>query len=373
MGKGFDTLDVKILEHLGRYGPRNVSSIARKLGVPVETTRKKIKRLISQFFITFHANVYHTKIGLRKAFVFADAFPGYEEMLLKCLKANDFWLYVGRYYSGCEGCYGVYAIPKDHALEFEEFVQQLEEAEVARNAQLFWSTCLHTVNLTDNWVDPESKNWSFHWTEWLEEIPSEGTELPYTLVEPRDYPVEADYIDILILAKLEVNSAVSFRDVARILKMTPEAVSYHYKNHILKQGLLEKSQVFFLRFDEAISDFFVFIFRFPDGDSMAKFALSLLDKPFVYSLGKIIGENALIAHLFFPRMEFRRFVYSLSELIRRGLLQTYEYVIEDFSLRSAQTISYEYFKEGSWIYDHDKHVKNLENVIENAALRKLKV
>ena len=364
MGKVLDLLDIMIVEYLGEYGPRNISSIARKLGIPVETARKRIKRLISQFFITFHANVYHTNIGLKKAFVFADAVPGYEEVLFKCLKANDFWLYVGRYYGRCEGCYGIYGIPKEHTLKFEQFVHQLGETEIARNIRLYWSTCLHTVNLTQHWFDPQSKTWIFHWDTWIGEIATKEAKLPYTLIDSKDFPLKADYNDLMILAKLQGNLTISFREIAKVLNMTPEAVSYHFKNHILKQGLLEKSQVFFFRFDKATSDFFVFTFRFDNYDKMARFALSLLDKPFVYALGKIIGENALIAHIYLPRNEFRRLVNCLSELIKRGLLQTYEYVIEDFNVRAAQTISYEYFKDGSWIYNHDKYMENLQNLVK---------
>ena len=372
MSKTLDLLDIKILEQLDKYGPRNISYIAQNLGIPIETTRKRVKRLISQFFLAFYANVYHTNIGLKKALVFADALPGYEEVLFKCLKANDFWLYVGRYYGRCEGCYGIYGIPKEHTQEFEEFIHKLEEAEVARKLQLFWSTCLHTVNLAGKWFDPESKTWTFQWNKWIEGIPTKGTELPYTLMEPKDFPIKADYIDILILTKLEVNLAVSFRDIAKIINISPETVSYHYKNHILKRGLLEKSQVFFLRFDRAISDFFVFIFRFDDKDKMARFASSLLNKPFVYTLGKIVNENALTAHIYLPRKEFRKFIQSLSELIKRRLLQTYEYVIEDFDVKAAQTISYEYFKDGSWVYNHKTHLENLKNLVRNARLGKFK-
>lgn len=367
MSKALDLLDIKILDQLGKYGPRNISYIARNLGIPIETTRKRVKRLISHFFVAFYANVYHTNIGLKKAFVFADAIPSYEEVLFECLKANGFWLYVGRCYGKCEGCYGIYGIPKEHTKEFEEFVHKLEEAGIARNLQLFWSTSLHTVNLTENWFDPESKTWIFQWDKWIEEIPTKGTELPYTLVEPEGFPIKADYLDILILAKLEVNLAARFRDIAKMINVTPETVSYRYKNHILKQGLLEKSQVFFLHFDKATSDFFVFFFNFDEKDKMARFASSLLDKPFVHTLGKILGENALIAHLHLPRKEFRKFVQSLAELIRRELLQTYEYIIEDFSVRASQTISYEYFKDGAWIYNHKKHLENLQNLARKRA------
>ena len=93
---------------------------------------------------------------------------------------------------------------------------------------------------------------------------------------------------------------------------------------------------------------------------MAKFASSLLDKPFVYSLGKIMGENGLIAHIYLPREEFRKFIEALSKLIKRGFLDTYEYLIEDYAKSQAQTISFEYFKDGVWIYDHKRHLENLK-------------
>jgi DNA-binding Lrp family transcriptional regulator len=366
MNPALDSTDIKILECLGIYGPRNITEVARKLGMHCETVRKRVKRLISQFFLDFPGNVYHTNLGLKKAFIFADAIPGFEDILFQCLKANDFWIYVGRYYGRYEGCYAIYTVPKEHVADFEEFTNQLERIGVARNVRLYWSTCLHIVNVTENWFDPETKTWIFPWDKWIEEIPTKETNLPDTLIDPKDFPLKADKIDILILAKLEVNSTITLREIAQILNITPEAVSYHYKNHILKRGLFEKSQVFFLRFDKAFSDFFVFIFRFDEKKTMARFALSLLDKPFVYALGKIIGENALISHIYLPKEEFRRFIHALSGLVRRGLLQTYEYVIEDFEIRAAQTISYEYFKDGAWIYNHKKHIENLQNLVKNA-------
>jgi len=74
----------------------------------------------------------------------------------------------------------------------------------------------------------------------------------------------------------------------------------------------------------------------------------------------------LIAHTYLPRREFGRFVRSLSGLVRRGLLKGYEYLIEDFDERGAQTISYEYFKDGTWIYNHGKHLENLRVAVEEA-------
>lgn len=366
MRPSLDLLDVKILTHLDRHGPRNLSAVARELQLPYETLRKRFKRLVSRFFVKFPLSVYHTYIGLKKAFVFADAAPGFEDALFECMKTNDFWTYVGQYYGKCEGSYAIYPVPVDHLGQFEEFVHELEGTDLAQNVWILWSTCLHTVNPTENWFDVGSQRWVFNWEEWIEEIPNECMDLPLTLVEPEGFPIKADDKDILILAELEVDYTSKMKEIAKILNMTPEAVGYHFRNHILKRGLIEKSQVFFLRFDSATSDFFVFVFRFDDEEKTAKFASSLLDKPFVYGVGKIIGENGLIVHICLPRKEFRRFIRSLSKLIRRGLLSGYEYLIEDYEKREAQTISFEYFEDGTWIYDHEKHLESLREIVEEA-------
>ena len=369
MRPSLDLLDVRILTCLDEDGPRNVSVISRKLGVPYETVRKRLKRLVSRFFVSFPMSVYHTYIGLKKAFVFADAVSGHEDTLYDCMKANDFWIYVGQYYGRCEGCYGIYTVPVDHLEQFGRFVHELGATHVVRNTRLLWSTCLHSVNATENWFDPDSCRWVFNWEAWMEEIPKEGTELPPTLVEPEEFPIKADDIDIVVLAKLEADYTRRMKDIAEILGMTPEAVAYHFKEHILKRGLIEKSQVFSRRFDEATSDFYVFMLRFQSEEKTARFASSLLDKPFVYGLGKIIGENGLIVHVCLPRREFRMFVRSLSELIKRGVLEAYEYLIEDYDKKQAQTISYEYFRDGAWIYNHTGHIENLRKIVEEAKER----
>jgi len=362
-------VDLKILECLGRYGPRNTAYIAKKLGIYRGTVRKRIKRMISNFFITFHATIYHTNLGLKKAFVFAEAIPGREELFFDCLKANDFWVYVGPCYGRYEGYYGIYTVPNAHTLEFMQFVQELEKIGVAQKVKLLWSTSLQTVNSTGKWFNHDSGAWILPWNEWMEQILAiKRTKLPYTLMDPKDFPLRADYIDIFILKELEKDATIKLSKVAEMLNLTPEAVLHHYKKHVIERGLIEGFEILFYRFDKGTSDFSVFIFSFDDEQKMIRFALALLDKPFVYTFGKVLGENALIAHILLPRSEYRGFKKVLSKLVQNGFLKTYEYIMEDFEGRDRQTISYEFFKDGSWTYNHDEHLKRLHNLVKQRNL-----
>jgi DNA-binding Lrp family transcriptional regulator len=368
MGDKLDLLDVKIIEGLAKYGPRNVAEVARKLNVSRGTILSRIKRMSSLFYLRPLTNVYHTNIGLKKAVVFVRATPGYEELLFNCLKVNKFYIYLTRCYGAFEGCIGIYTVPKNRTAKFEQFIEEIKKLGVADHIRVFWSTCFHTVNRTSNWFDGLSETWVFPWDKWIKEVPAEETKLPYTLVDPKDFPVRADEVDLFIVKEMEKDATINLTVIAKKLGTTLQNVHYHYKRHVIKHELVEDFQIGILPFDGTISDMFSFAFKFDSWEKMAKFARSLLDKPFVFSVGKVLSKNAIIAQLYLPRPEFRNFVEHLSKLIRAGFLQTYEYVIQDLGPGkwSRKTIPYEFFKDGSWVYNHDGHVKELQNLVTQA-------
>ena len=360
--KHFDLLDLKMMEGIGTYGPRNITSLARRLNVPAETLRKRLQRIRSKVFL--YANIYHTNLGLKKAFVHAQSIPGKEQLLFDSFKVNDFWIYVNRCYGINEGCLGIYTIPPEHAREFESFMFELEKSGFANNMKIFWSTCWQAVHARCKWFSPQNAQWAFNWDEWIHEIPAETTQLPYTLIDPEDFPVLADETDVFILKELEKDPTVRLVDLAAKLGISQQLADYHYKKHIIARELLESFDVLDFRFDMKASDMFYFFLTFENSEKLARFASSLLDKPFVLGLGKILGENVLLAHVYLPKLEFRNFVDALSKLISLGLLQSYKYVIQDLRNAQRQTISYEYFKDRSWIYDHKKHMQNLKTLMK---------
>jgi len=364
MKKLLTKLDIKIVETLSSIGPRNLSKVAESLGIRRETLVFRMKRMASnpRIFLRCHANVYHTNLGLKKAIVFADAVPGKEQLLFEGLKANGFWLYVGRSYSGKEGCDAVYAVPIDHCNDFEEFVYDLKRLNVARGVEILWSTCFQGGRITGKWFDKEEEKWIFPWNEWVKEIQDASTELPYTLIEPEGFINYADETDVFIIKELEKDATVSLKEIAGKLNISPQWGGVHFKDHIMGKRLLEGYQIFILPFDVPC-DMFDFVISFHDYETMARFANSLLDKPFVITVGKIFGKNALVTNICLPRIEFRKFIDALSLLANMKVVSDYRYVIQDLRIRSRQTISYEFFKENKWIYDHKQHLTTLEALV----------
>lgn len=363
MSRKPDNTDLKILEGLGVYGPRNINRVARELNLPVERVRRRIKRMKSRNLLWLHADIYHTNLGLKKALVIAEATLGYEKLLSDCMKLNDFWIFTARCHGKFEGCLGVYTIPVDHSNDFENFCTKLRELGVAQSTQIFWSTCFHKVNPTTTWYNFRLQKSVFTWEKWVEEIPAEETQLPPTLLEPEDFLVQGDYSDVFILKEMEKDATISFTDIAKMLRLTPQAIKFHYDEHIIKRGLLEGFEIETFLYDKTTSDFYFFVFKFPDITKLSKFASSLLNKPFVDVLGRVLGQPSLICKLYLPKSELKNFNDSLSMLIQRGLLQSYDYVVQYPQEWSRQTISYEFFKNQKWIYNHKKHIQTLRQLV----------
>ncbi|MDH5374629.1 MAG: AsnC family transcriptional regulator [Candidatus Bathyarchaeota archaeon] len=371
MRNKLDLVDIRILEGLAKYGPRNMKRLAKELNMPRGTVLSRIKHLSSSsyFYLRLLTNVYHTNLGMKKAVVFARATPGQEALLFNCMKVNKFYIYLSRCFGMFEGCVAVYIVPKEHTTEFEHFLLELRKSRVAQEIKMLWSTCFHTVNLTRKWFDSSCETWIFPWDRWLEEIPSGEIELPYTLKDPESFTLKADETDLFIVKELEKDATISLTAIARKFGTTLQNICYHYENHVIKHGLIETFQIGILPFERTTSDLLLFVFRFNGEEKMAKFAQSLLDKPFVSTVGKVLGENAIVCQVYLPRLEFRKFIDALSKLARAGFLQSYDYVLQDLrpGKWSRETVPYELFRNGSWVYDHGEHIRSLHDLVNKLA------
>lgn len=371
MHECLDSLDVRILEGLAEHGPRNITGLAKKLDIPRGTVLSRIRRMSSSFYLRLLTTVYHTNLGMKKAVVFARATPGQEDVLYNCLKVNKFYIYLSRCFGKFEGCIGIYVVPIEHTADFEDFLAEVKKLRITQDLTLSWSTCFHTVNRTRNWFDDDKEAWVFPWEKWVNEVFSSESDLPYTLRDPESFPMKADETDVFIVKELEIDATVSLASLARKLGTTLQNVRYHYETHVVRHGLIETFQIAVFTFDRATSDMLFFVFKFSDSEKMGKFARSLLNKPFVIILGKILNENSLVSQIYLPRNEFRNFIDALSKLARLNLLESYEYVLQDLRKGkwSRRTIPHELFKNRAWTYEHAQDVKALHDMMSVPSLK----
>lgn len=355
-------MDIRILESLCEYGPRNLSRVAKAVGISRHALEFRIRRMRSNpnFFLRMFTSVYHTKIGLKKAVVFIKAKPGMEQPLFDCLKTNDFWLYICRSYGMGEGCTAIYAVPADHCSDLEEFIYETKKLGLASKINIYWSTCFQGGRITSTWFDSQKENWIFSWANWIKEVQVQKTDLPYSLMEPESYSICADEIDVQMLMWLESDATKSIKEIAETLGIGRQRAHYHYKEHLLKRNLIEGYEIFVMRYGDTPAIMAYFVISFHDYETFAKFTRSLLDKFFVLTMGKILGENSLIVEVFLPMNEFRNFIDALSKMAQMNFIKSYKYAIQDLRMQCRQTFSGEFFKNNAWIYDHKKYMETLQ-------------
>jgi DNA-binding Lrp family transcriptional regulator len=365
MRKRLTALDVRMLQALFEVGPRNLSKVARIVGTSRKKLEFRIRRMQSDpiFFLRMHTSVYHTNIGLRKAVVFIEAEPGMEQLLFDCLTVNGFWIYICRSYGMGEGCTAIYAVPIERCKELEEFIHELKCLGVVKNVQIFWSTCFQGGRITFDWFDSNEEKWVFQWDNWIKEVQTQKTDLPYTLVESKSYCNYADEIDIKMLEKLEADATRNLSEIAKSLGISRQLAHFHYNEHLIGKKLVEGYEIFVMRYGDSPYVMVYFIISFHNYERFAKFARSLLNKFFVITMGKNLGENSLIVEIFLPTAEFRKFIDTLSTMVKMKLVRSYKYAIQDLRIRRRQTISPPLFNGKSWIYDHKNHLEMLQQKV----------
>ena len=358
-----DETDMKILEGLSSLGPRNLKTIADSVGMPATTVRYRIRKMRENSTLFIHVNPYHTNMGLKKAVIFVESVPGSEDLLLDCLRVHDYWLFLCRIYGPFEGCAGIWTVPKGRENDYMDYLDSLLDYQVARSIDINWTTCHEGIPVKSRWFDAERRSWVFDWDEWLAEVETIEGSLPWTLLEPDDWPIQVDLTDLLIIKEFEIDGGKPLTEIAKKLGIDVSILKYHYREHVLKRDLIEGYQVDIYRFPSLISDHVFFKFEFDSYDKLVKFALSLHDKPFPIHLGKVLGETMLTTHMYLPKIEFRRFISCLSTLIKKGSLTRYRYYLQDMFQNWRETIPYQHFENNVWKYDKEKFKEKLENTL----------
>jgi len=356
--------DVKILEGMSLLGPRNITLIARHLDLPTTTVRYRVNRMLEKSILFLHLNVYHTYLGLKKAVIYAEAVIGKEELLLKCLKKLDYWIFLCRIYGPFEGCAAIYTVPKGRDEEFISYLTHLKKIGVAKSFEVNWTTCHEGIPVRTRWFDNEEGIWIFNWDEWIKEVETIDGELPWTMVEPTDWPTLVDYEDLLIIKELEIDGKKTLSDISRKMKIPLETIKYHYREHIQKRGMIEGYQVEIYRFPSLLCEYLFFKFEFNTYEQFKRFSLSLHDKPFPFHMGKILGENSVSSHIYLPKWEYRKFVDALGILKNKGLLKNYTCYIQDALKVWRETIPYQHFKDGKWEYNLDPVYEKVEEYVK---------
>lgn len=363
--KILDPTNTKILEGLGKHGPRNLFALAKSIGLPPTTVTFRMKKLMKEGLLEIRTNLDYSKLGLMKAVLIAESKPGQEKKLHNVIDNLGYWTYMTRCYGKYDGYYSIFAFPAEYKKELEEYLDKAAQLK-AFSRYIFY----HTTNFTKvppnfDWFDLQSKSWNFQWKRWIDEVQNASEELPRKLMEPKTYSIRVDETDILILKELEKDGTTKFTKLAEVANITPQGVRYRYYKHMVGRSLLTEYEVATLPYPLPTSDMCSFIIEFESEEKLAKFVNTLQKKPFIFSYGKAIDQHSLVIHTYTPKTEFSKFIDSLNRLAEKKLTKNFLYLTLDVVSFKGQTMSYEFFKKNTWTYDHKKKLQRLKELALN--------
>jgi DNA-binding Lrp family transcriptional regulator len=361
--KLMDQTNAKIIGALSKHDPRNISAISKDVGLPNSTTAFRIKKLIKNFNLEINARVDFNKIGLTRAIVLTETLPSKWNKLWKILEDLGCLTYLTKCHGRIYGCYAIFAFPESKKTKLEAYFKKLEKMNIVSSFRLFWTTNLCEVHPNFKWYDFKKKKWIFRWEQWINDIYKASDSLPDALKDPKEFPIEADEKDLLLLSQLEKNGVLSYEELAKNANMNPRTVAYRYKKHLTDRKLILDHMVWFLPYPYEISDACAFVIEFDNKKSLAKFANTLDETPFVLSYAKVIGTKFLIINTYIPKVEFPSFMNSLNAIAEKRLIVNYFHVTLTLDPHKRGGIPYEFFKDNEWKCDLEDNMKPLREII----------
>jgi DNA-binding Lrp family transcriptional regulator len=360
--KMLNPTNAKILEGLSKYGPRNISSLAKSIGLPSTTVAFRIKKLIKEGSLKIGAKLDYSKLGLMRAVIIAETILGFEERLRRLMENLGYWTYITKCYGRFNGFYNILAFPVERKKELQAYLKEAANLKALSRHVLFWVTNFCEVAPNFDWFNFEKKEWRFPWQQWIDEllhasqIPSQG------LMNPKTYSINVDETDLLILKELEKNGTAEFTQLAKVVDATPQSVRYRYYKHVVRRNLIAGYEVSIFPYPIQVSDMCSFIIDFESKEKLAQFSNTLQDKPFVLSYAKVLRQNSLIVHTYTPKLEFPNLIDSLSSLTRKNIVTNFLYITLDISSYKRQTVSYEFFKDNAWAYNQKERLEKLRKI-----------
>ncbi|HEX4921406.1 MAG TPA: winged helix-turn-helix transcriptional regulator [Candidatus Bathyarchaeia archaeon] len=357
-----DEENIKILETMKEYGPRNLQQIARKSKLPYSTVYARVSKLQSLNALLTWAHPCYSAIGLSRATVLARSFPGKEFLTRDALAFPGYWLRIIRCTGEPNGYYSLHAVPSDNQQDFHNYLDQLVSRGVMKDYQIFWVGESYSPLPNFDYYDPRERRWRFEWKEWQRAIRTDkNTETRKVSAKKPVY----DKKDLIILKELQKDARITLADLSKMLGMTLPATKYRF-DRLIDEGFVADNVIQVLPFAPEVSDLCEFRLDFTSEGFMKSGETVFSRTSFVLTITPIRGLNSIALRVYIPRQEMNNLLGFFSSLAREDVLANYSFVQLDPATQQSQTFSYKTFEdETGWKYDNRAYLQEVSTSLAN--------
>jgi len=213
-------------------GPQ-INQIARELRVHKETARYWYNKLRNKGY-TVQAIPNHEKLGLRRVVAmaeFSDEFKPYADPILMAMSEL---CYLSSFAKALpEDLYSVQAsVPLEYSDTWIQFVKGLKQRGLFSSIKVAPFEWVRVVPMKSEMYDFENDSWQYDWSS------KPKAELGSSDFVPSERG-KFDLIDLKIIKHLQLDPDASLIQIAEKLQMNYKTMSWHYRTHLVGNGLLK--------------------------------------------------------------------------------------------------------------------------------------
>jgi hypothetical protein len=216
-------------------GARNLNRISRELSIPYQTLRERMIRLKSQG-ISILPLITPENMGLeriRVSFLLSKDVKNNRIFFGSLYRAAGLHYYARSLFSQAFDC--EFFVPRGKMKELDLILKKLEEMKIVKNPiarKIDWKEILM---MKTEYYDYENGQWDVDFSRLIGdpsiELPSSSAA---SVIEEHNFLSASlfDHADLIIAKSLQIDPWVKLVDIARILRLTDNDVSYHMKKHV---------------------------------------------------------------------------------------------------------------------------------------------
>ena len=282
-----DAINVKIIEELYRHGARNLSMIARRIGVPRRTVHQRFTKLRSQG-LRVRAAPRYGEMGMLFAVAMISVPIGGLRRTISHLSSLPYLHTLFVSHGAVEGVVAFVAAPIGEVEDVREGIASVCR-EVSGTCEVVFSGGPYPLVPCFECYDVRDKVWHIR----CEVDYEEDESISRALNDPLGQPRKVDAVDIFIISRLHRDGTVKMSRLSSELGVSKVLLKYHYDRHVVNL-LFDRYQVEFKRFACDHSMLLLLDVEVEDRGGMVELASMISRTPFPLSVMKVIRENRLL-------------------------------------------------------------------------------
>jgi len=361
--KGYDHLDVKIVDGLYKFTPRKFRKIAEFSKIPESTLRHRINKLLAQNLLKMSINPKYQNLGLLTAIVKLDYAPEVGEELINAMKVNPFALFIDRTFSEKPYIHAVYTVPIESEKFLIYYLDRMVDLDLIYNYELERVVSLHRNSLDSSYYDPETKSWGFD-----EEKLYQRFEEMLDKAQPPEGEVKIinkikDEYDVIILKALEEFSDVKLTEVAVRTDTTVQNLHYHYHRHILENDVIEQYINHLRIFYNVPVLHPLFYIEFNKGEYLDAFMKTVEGLYMIEYNAVLLGGSRLMQFATVQNTYLMNYMRLLERLQANGYVKSFKHYLMQSSFEESKSmLPYDNYTESGWNYMDEMYVEKIREL-----------